>query len=421
MIEELKNTFNSFNKKISKKDTIAKIRSENFEKFAQLGFPSKKLEDWKFSDFNRIISNKFKNININLEQQNKFKFNNYIKEFEHNKIVFLNGFYNNHLFQYENEEQIIFDNLKNGPAYEPEGNNSLNLLNNAFFTDGLLLYVKKGYQCKKPLVIYNVFNTKKHNNFFNQKIIINVEGNSRLDLIIYTINLNSVPIFLNNSNFFLVEKYGLLKLFCINELNNKDLYYNLNETNVDENGVFENFILSCSSAFFKNDIQCILKENYSSGFINGAILTQDNQQHEIKTNIKHIGQNTKSYQKIKSVLDKSSKAIFQGKIYVDSNAQKTDGYQLSKAIVLDQYSEFDSKPELEIYADDVKCSHGSTSGSLDEDAIFYLMSRGLNRFKAKKLLIKGFLVDAIETITNEEIKKYFLNKLENKINEFKQY
>ena len=96
MIEELKNTFESFNKKISKKDTIAKIRSDNFEKFSQLGFPSKKLEDWKFSDFNRIISNKFKNININLEQQNKFKFNNYIKEFEHNKIVFLNGFYNNH-------------------------------------------------------------------------------------------------------------------------------------------------------------------------------------------------------------------------------------------------------------------------------------------------------------------------------------
>ena len=99
--------------------------------------------------------------------------------------------------------------------------------------------------------------------------------------------------------------------------------------------------------------------------------------------------------------------------------KKTDGYQLSKAIILDQDSEFDSKPELEIYADDVKCSHGSTSGSLDEEAIFYLMSRGLNRFKARKLLIKGFLVDAIETITNEEIKKYFLNKLENKINELR--
>ena len=208
-------------------------------------------------------------------------------------------------------------------------------------------------------------------------------------------------------------------MFCINELNNNDLNYNLSQVNVTENGIFENFILSCSSAFFKNDIQCILKEKHSSGFINGAILAQDNQHHEIKTNIEHIGQNTKSYQKIKSVLNKNRKAIFQGKIYVDSNAQKTDGYQLSKAIILDQDSEFDSKPELEIYADDVKCSHGSTSGSLDEEAIFYLMSRGLNRFKARKLLIKGFLVDAIETITNEEIKKYFLNKLENKINELR--
>ena len=88
MIEELKNTFESFNKKISKKDTIAKIRSENFEKFSQLGFPSKKLEDWKFSDFNRIISNKFKNININLEQKNEFKFNNYIKILSTIKLFF---------------------------------------------------------------------------------------------------------------------------------------------------------------------------------------------------------------------------------------------------------------------------------------------------------------------------------------------
>ena len=206
MIEELKNTFKSFNEKFSKKNTIAKIRTDNFEKFVQLGFPSKNLEDWKFSDFNRIIFNKFKNININLDQQNKFKFNKYIKEFEHNKIVFLNGFYNEHSFEHENEEKIIFDNLKKGPAYKEHGDNSLNFLNNAFFTDGLLLYVKKGYQCKKPLVIYNVFNTKNNNNFFNQKIIINVEENSKLDILVYSINLNSVPIFINTSNFFLSKK-----------------------------------------------------------------------------------------------------------------------------------------------------------------------------------------------------------------------
>ena len=419
MIDNLKNTFENFNKQISKKEIIAKTRSENFNKFKNLGFPNKKLEDWKFSDFNEIISKIFKNINIDLKNQNKFEFNDYINEFEHNKIVFLNGFYNKHSFEYEKEEKIVFDNLNAGPAYKPKGENSLNLLNNAFFTDGLLLYVKKGYKCEKPLVIYNVFNTNEENNFFNKKLIINVEENSELNVLVFTINLNNNPIFLNTSNFFLVEKYGLLKLFYINELSNKDLNYNLIQTKVMENGNFENFLLSYSSFFFKADIECELKDNYSSGFINGAILAQNNQHHEVKTNVKHIGQTTKSYQKIKSVLNKNSKAIFQGKIHVDKNAQKTNGYQLSKAILLDKESEFDSKPELEIYADDVKCSHGSTSGSLDESSIFYLMSRGLNREEAKKILIKGFLNDAIETITNSEIKEFFFKKLEKQLYEYR--
>ena len=131
----------------------------------------------------------------------------------------------------------------------------------------------------------------------------------------------------------------------------------------------------------------------------------------LKTNINHIGQNTKSYQKIKSVLNKNSKAIFQGKIHVDSNAQKTDGYQLSKAILLSESSEFNAKPELEIYADDVKCSHGSSSGSLNENSIFYLMSRGLNYQQARELLINGFLLDVIEKITDSEIKNLIKNMI----------
>jgi len=109
---------------------------------------------------------------------------------------------------------------------------------------------------------------------------------------------------------------------------------------------------------------------------------------------------------IKSVLNDSSKGVFQGKIFVDQKAQKTDGYQLSKSLLLDKDAEFDAKPELEIYADDVKCSHGSTSGNLDENSIFYLMSRGLSYKQSKKLLVDGFLNDAIEKITNQDVKKY---------------
>ena len=419
MIDSLKNTFENFNKNITTKNTISKIRQNNFDKFLSSGFPNKKLEDWKFSDFKKIISQNFKNLKINLKDKTKISFDNHIKEFSHNKIFFLNGFYNKHSFKYEDDKKIIFSNLKNGPAYEPKGNNSLNLLNNAFFTDGLLLYVKKGYKCKKPLVVYNIFEGNNKNNFFNQKLIVNIEENSELNILVYTINLNSNPIFLNTSNFFLLEKNSLLKLFYLNELSKKDLNYNFTETKILENANFENFILSYSSSFFKNEINCDLKEKYSSGFINGAVFAKKNQHHEIKTKVNHFGETTKSYQKIKSIVDKNSKAIFQGKIYVDQKAQKTNGYQLSKAILLDKESEFDSKPELEIYADDVKCSHGSTSGNLDENSIFYLMSRGLNEKQAKNILIKGFLSDAVETITNMEIRDYFLKKIEKNVNEYK--
>ena len=105
------------------------------------------------------------------------------------------------------------------------------------------------------------------------------------------------------------------------------------------------------------------------------------------------------------------KSVYQGKIYVDSNAQKTDGYQLSKAILLNENTEFNAKPELEIYADDVKCSHGSASGNLDQNSIFYLRSRGLNYREARILLINGFLLEVIEKITDTEIKNFIKNIL----------
>ena len=166
----------------------------------------------------------------------------------------------------------------------------------------------------------------------------------------------------------------------------------------------ETFIFSKASKFIKNEVNCNLNGEYSSAFINGVINLEDSNHHEIKTNINHLVQNTKSYQLIKCVLNDNSKGVYQGKIFVDSKAQKTDGYQLSKALLLNENTEFDAKPELEIYADDVKCSHGSTSGNLDESAIFYLMSRGLNYQQSKELLINGFLMDVVEKITDEEIK-----------------
>ena len=129
----------------------------------------------------------------------------------------------------------------------------------------------------------------------------------------------------------------------------------------------------------------------------------------------HLKPNCKSYQKIKNVLNENCVGTYQGKIFVKDIAQKTDAYQLSKALLLKDTSEFNAKPELEIYADDVKCSHGSTSGSINEDSIYYLMTRGLSRKSAIELLTKAFLLEIVNSISNIDIKKFIEENLDRQI------
>ena len=174
---------------------------------------------------------------------------------------------------------------------------------------------------------------------------------------------NFINVFYN----FNLNKNSILKNYKIDKLENNNIKYSYNNIEQDANSVSETFILSAGSSFIKNEVNCNLNGKYSSAFVNGIFSLVDKNHHEIRTKINHLIDNTKSYQLIKSVSENDSRAVYQGKIFVSSEAQKTDGYQLSKAILLGETTEFNAKPELEIYADDVKCSHGSTSGSLDEN------------------------------------------------------
>jgi len=154
-------------------------------------------------------------------------------------------------------------------------------------------------------------------------------------------------------------------------------------------------------------------------FMNALIFLSNKQHHELKTNVNHRYEHCKSSQLVKSVLLDKSTGTYQGKIYVEKNAQKTNGYQLSKALVLSENSAFNSKPELEIYADDVKCSHGSTTGNIDQNSVFYLMSRGLSKEQANRMLVEGFLNEAIETITEPNIKSLISKSFIDNINKTK--
>jgi len=378
-------------------------RKKDFNQFAENGFPNKRIEDWKFSDLNRIISSNIENLRFHSDLElSKIDETIFIDKFEHNKIVFLNGIISNIDFSQEDETKISLTKDLNQSENLKEVN-PLVSLNNALTANYIRVTVKENYSLNKPLIIYNITTRDLKSTALNLKTDIVLEKNSSLK-VINLFHDNSENNFINIVQNFDIARDAILKNYKIDHKKNSNIKYFYNNINLEKNSTSENFIFSTGSKFIKNEINCNLNDEYSSAFINGILNLTNSQHHEIKTNINHLAENTKSYQLIKSVLNDNSKGIYQGKIYVDSKAQKTNGYQLSKALLLNENTEFDGKPELEIYADDVKCSHGATSGNLDEDAIFYLMSRGLSHQQSKELLINGFLLDAVEKITDIEIK-----------------
>ena len=411
MTEQLQLDFD----KIVKTSTISKkgieLKRNYLKKFLEKGFPNRKQENWKFLDISQIIKKNIGNLSFfnDYSLPNKIDPSIFINGLEHNKIIFINGRIEKIDFNYEDQKKIaISDEIDEKTTFDNE--NSLIDLNNAFANKVLKIVIKKDYSLKKPLIIYHTTNEKIKSKNINLKLNFELEQNSSLKLIDFFAD-NSDKNFTNILYNFDLKKNSILKNYKIDKSKNDNLKYSFNNIEQDANSISETFILSAGSNFFKNEVNCNLKGEYSSAFVNGVFSLKENQQHEIRTIINHLVENTKSYQLIKSVLGKNSKAAYQGKIFVNSKAQKTDGYQLSKAILLDETSEFNAKPELEIYADDVKCSHGSASGSLNENSIFYLRSRGLNYQQSKELLINGFLLDVVEKITDPEIKNLIKNTI----------
>ena len=411
MKEQLQKDFDNTIKNLSLSQKDIEIKKFYLDSFVNRGFPNRKEEDWKFSDLSQIIKKNIGELSFYTDytSTNKIDTSVYVDGLEHNKIVFINGRIEKIDFDYEKKNQIeIIDQSETIDQFN--NNNSLSDLNNAFTNKSFKVLIKKGYQLKKPLIIYHTTNSNIWSKNINLRLNFELDKDSSLRLI-DLFNDTSEKNFLNIFYNFDLKENAILKNYKIDRFENKNIKYSYNNIEQEKNSTSETFILSSGSNFFKNEINTNLKGKYSSAFVNGIFSLNKDKHHEIRTIINHLTENTKSYQLIKSVLEDGSKAAYQGKIFVNSEAQKTDGYQLSKAILLDKTTEFNAKPELEIYADDVKCSHGSASGSLNENSIFYLMTRGLNYKEAKELLINGFLLDVIEKITDREIKNLIKNMI----------
>jgi len=414
MIENFKINSNEIDKieKISKEERNFRINNLNF--FNEKGFPNKRQEDWKFSDLREIVQKNFKELNVK-KVNSKVKKVNLIKDFDHNYIVVINGELKSSDFKYEEKNKIKIKNFKNDNFSQESKDNPLICLNHALSDKGYDIEIEDNYKFKKALIIYNLFTEDLKENILNSRNKIKIGKSAELHTIDLVINDSKYKFINNVYENIILENNAVYKNICIQNEKNDGYFHKFSKNKLSSKSKYSSFIFPSGSKFNKLDLEFNLEGEDSECTLQSASFLNDNDHQEIKTKMNHLAPSCKSYQKVKNVLSSDGKGVYQGKIYVKDIAQKTNAYQLSKALLLSDDSEFNSKPELEIYADDVKCSHGATSGNVDEDSIYYLMTRGLNRKESVKLLIDGFLSEVVDMIKSNSIKKFVRSKLQGQI------
>ena len=410
----IKNCFDTFIKNFETNDKDLEFRKRSINHFLQNGYPGVKNEDWKYSPLTKDLK-KFINFNISKSLSNDLP-KSYLEEFDHYSIVFNDGILIS--------KNILIEGLKIEKnsnylkSIKKEGDNPVLNLNNAFAENGYLIEIEKNTKISKPVVIYYYYSNHFKSNYFGYKNFILLNENSSISLYEKPIYENDAAYLTTSNTEIFLSKNSVLKKFDNNISNKNSTIYNFVKCNLDEDSYFESFNFSKNINSRRDETIINLNGKNSFASVNAVQLLHKDCNHEIKLLMNHNEENTKSSQFIKTALYDQSNSSFQGKIFVDSKAQKTDGYQLSRALLLSDNAKFFSKPELEIYADDVKCSHGSSSGNIDDESIFYLRSRGINEKDAKDMMIKGFLAEVIDKITDKNFQTKFYQQLGYVSNDF---
>ena len=379
--------------------------------------PNKKIETWQFTDLEKIFeNNNFKPFikppakvpdafTISADISNNIFFNPKI-----NFVIFENGYLKKFNKKSDDLEITTLNDSSEKKLFNKKNfarNDSLFDINTTFLNENLIIRVKKNTKLKEPISIF-YYNCGEEKYLINNRINIILEENAeaKINEIFFS---NNKSIYWNNvHNFIHLKKKTKLDHYKIQLESRYALHSSSSNVDCDNSSIYNSFILSVGGIMSRIEVISSINAVGIDFNIKGLYLAKTNQHHDITTLMQHKHPESKSNQHIKGILQKDSIGVFQGKVIVSQDAQKTDAFQLNQNLLLSENAEVNIKPELKIYADDVKCSHGATTGELDEQMVFYLRSRGVNKEEAKKILIEGFINELFENVENKELKKKLL-------------
>lgn len=394
-----------------------KILIEALQYLEENGIPNNKHEDYKYCNVEAILKKEFQNIEqkfINEAVKDNFLSKDCIT------LVLLNGVFSPENSDAFKKEQILVSAFSQLDAKRasfiaqlaPVQQDTFVALNTAFSNDGVYIEIPGNTTLKKPIRILNVINAGSEV-FLNTRHFIHLQEGAKAQVILETQHLGEHKVFINSVSERQLEKGAQLTATELQNEHSKVYAVNTVNAHLDREAVYDCTSISSGAQLIRNNHNVSLNGEYAAAHLYGLFAANGTQLIDNHTLMDHRVPNCESNELYKGIANGKSTGVFNGKVFVQAHAQKTNAYQSSKNILLSDEASIYTKPQLEIYANDVKCSHGTSTGKIDESALFYLKARGIGEESAKKLLLQAFAGEVIQHLATEELQDRVANLFEN--------
>ncbi len=409
---------------------ISDIRIKAMSSLLNSGFPTKKHEEWKYTNISFLFNHDFcLATNKTSDKLLKDDINSFIYEdLIENIIVFVNGYFSPELSKIVSGEKIIIKNLKEGIRENLElieqfigintgnANDAFSNLNTAFGTDGAYIVIPDNSDFAEPVHLLFINDSRDESYISNPRNLILVGENSKVKILESAHTIGTKPAFVNLVTEIVQKANSEVDYYKIQNHEENLHYVGTTAVLQGENSKFDSAAVSLKGKFIRNTLNTKLNGKHAESNFNGFYFIDENDFVDNHTLADHAVAECNSNELYKGILDHTATAVFNGKIIVRPDAQKTNAYQSNKNILLSNDATINTKPQLEIFADDVKCSHGATSGYLDKDSLFYLKARGIPEDKARAMLLNAFASDVVSKINIAELRDNIKLKIADRLN-----
>lgn len=420
--EKILSSFLAFENEKDIDSYVHSIRSKAIKKFESEGFPTKKLESWKYTSLKRTLKYDYK---LFPSQKDIIDFKDIqdylINDIESYKIVFVNGKYYSNLSEttHEGMDICILSSALTQSKYDLIIENyfdriskkdGITSLNTAFSHEGAYIHIPKNIQVDKPIQILHFSTGENESLMFQPRNLIVVDENSQVEIIERYQSITNNNVLVNSVSEIYVNKKSNVKHYKIQNDKKSSSLIDNTFVSQEHSSSYNLHTFSFGGDLTRNNLNVFQNDQRIESTVNGITIIDDEQHVDHNTLIHHKEPNCTSHQDYKGIYGGKSVGVFNGRVLVEKEAQKTNAFQANNNVLISDKASINTKPQLEIFADDVRCSHGCTIGQLDNNALFYLRSRGIPEKEATALMMFGFANKVLTSVQNQEIKS-MINKI----------